>query len=67
MRVETEKDIDGIRVLSVVPGKEKAARSDVLQLLPSDKPFEPVIQQRVTRDRDDGAAPAPAATDRRRS
>ncbi len=24
------------------------------QLLPSDKPFEPVIQQRVTRDRDDG-------------
>ncbi|MET0458532.1 MAG: hypothetical protein ABW195_04760, partial [Ilumatobacteraceae bacterium] len=53
LRVETEKDIEGTRVLSVVPGKEKAARSDVLQLLPSDKPFEPVIQQRVTRDRDD--------------
>ena len=53
LRVETEKDMDGTRVLSVVPGKEKAARSDVLELIPSDKPFEPVIQQRVTRDRDD--------------
>jgi len=46
LRVETEKDMDGTRVLSVVPGKEKAARSDVLELIPSDKPFEPVIQQR---------------------
>ena len=47
LRVETEKDIDGIRVLAVVPGKEKAARSDVLQLLPAEDSFEPVIQQRA--------------------
>ena len=37
LRVETEKDIDGIRVLSVVPGKEKSARSDVLELLPTEE------------------------------
>ena len=55
LRVETEKDIDGIRVLAVVPGKEKAARSDVLQLLPAEDSFEPVIQQRAVRSgRDDG-------------
>ena len=55
LRVETEKDIDGIRVLAVVPGKEKAARSDVLQLLPTEERFEPVIQQRAARSgRDDG-------------
>ena len=55
LRVETEKDIDGIRVLSVVPGKEKAARTDVLELLPSEERFEPVVQQRAPRGgRDDG-------------
>ena len=54
-RVETEKDVDGIRVLAVVPPKEKAARSDVLELLPTDEAFEPVVQHR-----------APGATRRRR-
>ena len=53
-RVETEKDVDGIRVLAVVPPKEKAARSDLLELLPTDEAFEPVVQQRVPGRRDDG-------------
>ena len=53
-RVETEKDVDGIRVLAVVPPKEKAARSDVLELLPTDEAFEPVVQHRAPGRRDDG-------------
>ena len=47
LRVETEHDVDGIRVLSVVPPKEKAARTDLLELLPTEEPFEPVVQQRA--------------------
>ena len=55
LRVETEKDIDGIRVLAVIPGKEKADRSDMLKLLPAEDSFEPVIQQRAPRSsRDEG-------------
>jgi hypothetical protein len=53
-RVETEQDIDGIRVLAVVPPKEKAARTDLLELLPTEEKFEPVVQQRVPGRRDDG-------------
>ena len=53
-RVETEKDVDGIRVLAVVPPKEKAARSDLLELLPADEAFEPVVQHRAPGRRDDG-------------
>ena len=53
-RVETEKDVDGIRVLAVVPPKEKAARSDLLELLPTDEAFEPVVQHRLPGRRDDG-------------
>jgi hypothetical protein len=54
LRVESEKDIDGIRVLSVVPPKEKAERSGLLELLPSDVPFEPVVQHRAPGSRGDG-------------
>jgi hypothetical protein len=53
LRVETEHDVDGIRVLSVVPAKEKPARSDVLELLPTEEPFEPVVQQRARGGRTD--------------
>src|SRR5688572_3367360 len=53
LRVETEHDVDGIRVLSVVPPKEKASRSGVLELLPAEERFEPVVQQRATRERGD--------------
>src|SRR5918993_5745830 len=57
LRVESEKDIDGIRILSVVPPKEKAERAGMLELLPSDVPFEPVVQHRAPgggRGRGDG-------------
>ncbi len=53
-RVETEQNIDGIRVLSVVPAKEKAAKAGTLELLPTEEAFEPVIQQRAPGRRDDG-------------
>ena len=47
LRAESEKDVEGIRILSIVPPKQKAGRSDLLELLPSGD-FEPVIQQRAT-------------------
>jgi hypothetical protein len=54
LRVETEHDVDGIRVLSVVPNKEKAARAGLLELLPSEERFEPVAQHRAPGGRSDG-------------
>lgn len=45
VRAEVESDLDGTRVLSIAAPKQKAARSGLLEILPSDKPFEPVTQQ----------------------
>ncbi|MGH9271857.1 MAG: hypothetical protein ACRDZ2_11340, partial [Ilumatobacteraceae bacterium] len=53
LRVETEQDLDGIRVVSVVDNKDRSGRSGLLELLPSDEPFVPVIEQRARRDRGD--------------
>ncbi len=53
-RVETEQSVDGIQVLAVVPPKDKASRSGMLELLPTEEAFEPVIQQRAPGRRDDG-------------
>ncbi len=50
LRAESEQNVEGIRILSIVPPKQKGGRSDVLELLPSTD-FEPVTQQRVGRDR----------------
>src|ERR1700748_2545353 len=47
LRGETEHDVDGIRVLAVVPSKEKSARAGLLELLPTEERFEPVVQQRA--------------------
>ena len=54
LRVETEHDLDGIRVLSVVPAKDKSGRSGLLELLPSEERFEPVVQHRAPGGRSDG-------------
>ena len=64
LRVETEHDVDGIRVLSVVPAKEKPARTDVLELLPADEPFEPVVQQRARGGRTDDRRSRPPRRER---
>ena len=45
VRAEVESDLDGTRVLSITAPKQKAQRSGLLEILPSDKPFEPVTQQ----------------------
>jgi hypothetical protein len=45
VRAEVESDLDGTRVLSIAASKQKAERSGILQLIPSEKPFEPVTQQ----------------------
>jgi hypothetical protein len=45
VRAEVETDLDGSRVLSITPPKSKVKRAGMLQLLPSEKPFELVTQQ----------------------
>jgi hypothetical protein len=58
LKVETEQNLDGIQVLSVVPGKEKAGRTDLLELLPSSEKFEPVVEHRAPRtERGGGRGP----------
>lgn len=54
LRAEVENDLDGTRVLSVATPKAKNERTGLLQILPSDKPFEPVTQQAARRERRDG-------------
>ncbi len=55
LRAEVETDLDGTRVLSILPTKQKTARTGLLEILPSDKPFEPVTQKLARKERrDDG-------------
>ncbi len=54
LKVEVEQMLDGIEILSVVKGREKGARADLLELLPDDKPFEAVIETRAKRGGRDG-------------
>ena len=51
LKVEVEQMLDGIEVLSVIKGRDKRDRDDVLELLPDDKPFEAVIETRARRER----------------
>jgi hypothetical protein len=53
LKADAEVELDGITILSVGTGKEKAAKSGLLDLIPSDKPFEAVTQQLAKRDRND--------------
>lgn len=45
LRAEVETDLDGTRVLLILPPKQKNERTGLLQMLPSEKPFEPVTQK----------------------
>lgn len=74
-KVEADFDIDGISVLAVVPTKEKSRRSNVLELITSEKSFTPVTQRLAERGKGDrkparrseGAGPlGPKRTDGRR-
>ena len=53
LKVEVEQMLDGIEIQSIVPGREKAEDTNLLELLPSEKPFEAVIETRAKRDRND--------------
>lgn len=39
LRAEVETDLDGTRVLSIIAAKQRTERTNVLSLLPSEKPF----------------------------
>jgi hypothetical protein len=51
LKVEIEQMLDGIEVQSIVKSRDKAEDANVLELLPSEKPFEAVIETRAKRDR----------------
>ena len=57
VRAEAETELDGTTILSVTPPKaNKSARATVLEILPSNKPFEAVLQtlsKRGPNDRGD--------------
>ena len=53
VRAEVETDLDGTRVLSIAPLKSKSEKSNVLELLPAEKPFQAVTSQLKKKDRDD--------------
>jgi hypothetical protein len=53
LKVDVEQMLDGIEVQAVVKGREKAEDANVLELLPSERPFEAVIETRARRDRPD--------------
>jgi hypothetical protein len=53
LKVEVEQMLDGIEVQSVVKGRDKQDDANVLELLPSERPFEAVIETRAKRDRSD--------------
>lgn len=54
VRAEVESDLDGTRVLSITSPKQKTARTGLLEILPSDKPFEAVTQQLRKKGARDG-------------
>ena len=64
-RAEADVEMDGLTILSVTTTKPKAEKSNVLEILPSDKPFQEVTQQLARgsrsgadRPRRDGDRPA---------
>ena len=52
LKVEMEQMLDGVEILSVVKGREKQERANVLELLPTSEPFQEVIETRAQRGRD---------------
>jgi hypothetical protein len=53
LKADAEFGLDGTTILAVASGKPKAAKLNVLEILPSDKPFEEVTQQLAGRGRTD--------------
>ena len=53
LKADAENDLEGTNILSVAQGKAKVEKANLLQLIPSDKPFEAVIETKARRDRGD--------------
>lgn len=64
LRADVESDLDGTRVLAMTPPKSKAARTGLLEFIPSEKPFEPVTQQLRKKGGRDGDKKRGAHRDR---
>lgn len=52
-RADAEAELEGVTIVSVTDPKAKAAKTGLLELLPTSTPFEAVTQQLATRDRND--------------
>jgi len=52
-KADSEVELDGITILSVTTTKEKGEKAGLLDLLPSEKPFEAVTQQLARKERTD--------------
>ena len=56
LKADAEVELDGMTILAVTTTKEKAEKSGLLDLIPSDKPFEGVTQQ-LASERSDRPPP----------
>src|SRR6478752_5311141 len=53
LKADAEIGLDGTTILSVANTKERTAKSNLLEILPSERPFEEVTQQLTGRDNRD--------------
>ena len=53
LKAEAEADLDGLTITSVTDPKGRSPRGGLLELIPSDKPFEAVTQQLARKERSD--------------
>ncbi len=53
LKVEIEQMLDVLEVVSVVQGRAKGHPDNVIEILPSSKPFEAVIETKARKGRDD--------------
>ena len=52
LKVEAEFDLDGVEILSLVKTKEKSIRGNILQIIGSEKEFQPVTQKLADKSKD---------------
>lgn len=52
IKVEAEFDLDGVEILSLVKTKEKTVRGNLLQIIGSEKEFQPVTQKLADKSKD---------------
>lgn len=53
LKVDADFNVDGIDIVAVAGGGRARKEANLLELIPSERPFEPVTQQLAKRDRSD--------------